>query len=32
MNETENSKLEGKVWCGSTELVELALKKREEEE
>ena len=31
MNETENMKIEGKRYCGATELVELAVKKRKEE-
>jgi len=31
MNETEQLKLEGKLWCGASELVELSLKRKEEE-
>ena len=32
MDENENMKIEGKRYCGATELVELLVKKREEEE
>ena len=32
MNEDENMKIEGKRYCGATELVELAVKKRKEDE
>ena len=32
MNENENMKIKGTRYCGATELVELAVKKREEEE
>ena len=32
MNETETAKIKRELWCGATELVELAVKKRKEEE
>ena len=32
MNENETAKIKGEMYCGATELVELAVKKREEEE
>ena len=32
MDENENMKIKGTRYCGATELVELAVKKREEEE
>ena len=31
MNETETAKIKGEMYCGATELVELAVKKRKEE-
>ena len=31
MNETETAKIKRELWCGATELVELAVKKRKEE-
>ena len=32
MNETETAKIKGELYCGATELVELAVKKRKEDE
>ena len=32
MNENETAKIKRELWCGATELVELAVKKRREEE